>query len=363
MRAIAISVMWLFIWVIPAMTMAEEKFQYEIIGKFNEGPGNLTVTPDGRIIMSLHQFYQPRYSVIEILSDKSLVPFPNRKLNERSDESGLKLDSVLGIHSDPDGVVWMLDNGLRSGVAPKLVAWDTRANKLQRVIHFQPPVAPKNAFFNDLAVDRRHNRIFISDPAGGSNAALIVVNLQTGKARRVLQGDKSVIPENVELMIDNRPLRVKDSTGKWVSPHIAVNPIAEDLNNEWVYFGAMHGLSLYRVRAEDLSNERLSAKELASRVERYSSKPISDGITMDNAGNIYLGELAENAIGRIDNNRKYKRLVQSNDLSWVDSLSVGPDGYLYAVVNRLHLSAALNGGEALSKPPYYLVRIKLENAD
>ncbi|HXW72312.1 MAG TPA: hypothetical protein VEK34_12850 [Methylocella sp.] len=51
-------------------------------------------------------------------------------------------------------------------------------------------------------------------------------------------------------------------------------------------------------------------------------------------------------------------LAQSTELSWVDSLSFGPEGKLYAVVNQLHRSAALNGGEALSKPPYFLIEVK-----
>ena len=55
--------------------------------------------------------------------------------------------------------------------------------------------------------------------------------------------------------------------------------------------------------------------------------------------------------------RSYIRLAQSPELSWVDSLSFGPEGKLYAVVNQLHRSAALNGGEALSKPPYLLIEV------
>jgi hypothetical protein len=57
-------------------------------------------------------------------------------------------------------------------------------------------------------------------------------------------------------------------------------------------------------------------------------------------------------------NRSYQRLAQSPELSWVDSLAFGPEGKLYAVVNRLHQSAALNGGESLSKPPYFLIEVK-----
>lgn len=52
----------------------------------------------------------------------------------------------------------------------------------------------------------------------------------------------------------------------------------------------MHGHSLYRIKADDLANEKLDAKTLATRVQRYSDKPVSDGMTIDRDNNIYLGE-------------------------------------------------------------------------
>ncbi len=336
---------------------AKPDAKFDVIANFDTGPGNVAVTDNGRIIMSMHQFYQPKYTVVEY-KNNALSPFPNKELADSDSISTLKLDSVLGIRSDASGIVWMLDNGMRGGVTPKLVGWDTKSDKLHQVIHLPPPVAPKDAFVNDFAVDTKHRHIFISDPAGGANAALIVVNLSSGTARRVLEGHHSVIPENVDLIIDNVPIQVKDKFGNLVRPHIGVNPITEDLNNEWVYFGPMHGLSLYRIKAEDLANENLDAKVLASRVQRYSDKPISDGMTIDKDNNIYLGELAANAIGVISADKKYRRLAQCPRLSWVDSFSFGPDGQLFAVVNRLHQSGTLNGGVSVSKPPYYLLQIK-----
>jgi len=336
---------------------AQPDSKFDVMANLDNGPGNVTVTDNGRIIMSMHQFYQPKYTVVEY-KNNALLPFPNKELADSDSISNLKLDSVLGIRADANGIVWMLDNGMRSGVTPKLVGWDTHSNKLHQVIHLPTPIAPKDAFVNDFAVDLRHNYIFISDPAGGTNAALIVVNLGTGTARRVLEGHHSVIPEEVDLIIDNVPVQVKDKAGKLVRPHIGVNPITEDLSNEWVYFGPMHGFSLYRIKADDLVDESLDTKTLASRVQRYSDKPISDGITIDKDNNIYLGELAANAIGVISADKKYQRLAQCPRLSWVDSFSFGPNGQLFAVANRLHQSSTLNGGVSASKPPYYLLQIK-----
>lgn len=332
--------------------------KFDIIAQFNTGPGNFTVMDNGRIIMSMHQFYSPKYTVVEVKKDNAVIPFPTKELSDHSLQSAFKLDSVLGIRSDAKGIVWMLDNGMRSGVTPKLVGWDTKTDKLHQVIYLPTPITPDNTFVNDFAVDPSRNHIFISDPAGGANAALIVINLKTGTARRVLEGHLSVIPENIDLIIDNVPIQVKDQSGKPVRPHIGVNPITEDMNNEWVYFGPMHGHSLYRIKADDLADEKLAAEELANRVQRYSDKPISDGITIDKDNNIYLGELSENAMGVISADRKYHRLAQCPRLSWVDSLSFGPEGKLYAVVNRLHQSATLNGGVSKSKPPYYLLEVK-----
>ncbi|WP_082880155.1 L-dopachrome tautomerase-related protein [Methylomonas methanica] len=340
-----------------AAAFADTNSHFNVVADLDTGPGNVTATASGRIIMSQHQFYQPQYSVVEY-KGQTLVPFPNREWSATDSTAEVKLDSVLGIRSDPNGIVWMLDNGMRGGVTPKLVGWNTKTDKLQRLIYLPTPAAPKGAFVNDFALDTAHNHAFISDPAGGSNAGLIVVNLYTGAARRVLEGHVSVLPENVDLVIDKAPIQVKTPAGDLIRPHIGVNPITEDLNNEWVYYGPMHGLSLYRIKASDLIDETLTAQLLAGRVQRYSDKPISDGISIDKNNNIYLGDLANNAIGVISTDRRYRQLAQCPRLSWVDSFSFGPEGRLYAVVNRLHRSATLNGGDAQSKPPYYLLQVK-----
>ena len=56
------------------------------------------VTEDGRIILSLHQFYQPKFTVVEY-KNNALTPFPNKELADVDSKAEMKLDSVLGIRS------------------------------------------------------------------------------------------------------------------------------------------------------------------------------------------------------------------------------------------------------------------------
>lgn len=314
-------------------------------------PGNITLTSDGRIFMSLHQFYNPDFPVAELVDGK-LQPYP-----QGEEAQLIKLETVLGIRVDTQGFLWILDNGNQSQFLPKLVAWDIHNNQLARVIYLPPPITLRNSFVNDLAIDLTRNVIYISDPIQGSESALIRVDLKTGLAQRILQGHKSVIPENIDLIIDGVPLEIKQPDGRLIRPHLGVNGLVLDANDEWLYFNPMHSNSMYRAKSADLYNPYLSEEELASRVERYSDKPICDGISIDEDNNLYVGDLAVNGIGVIKPDRSYQILIQDPQLSWVDSLSLGSDGYLYFNCDQLHLSAVLHGGENRATPPYSIFRV------
>ncbi|WP_428261226.1 L-dopachrome tautomerase-related protein [Haliangium sp.] len=318
-----------------------------VLNELQQGPGNITVTPDGRVFVSQHQFYEPEVPVVLVKADGEVVPI----ITDGA------LDAVLGIQSDDEGVVWMLDNGLRSGTEPQLLAWDSRDGQRLMFIDLGE-VTAKDSFVNDLVVDDTHRSLYIADPAGGSNAAIIVVDFEEQLARRVLEGHESVVPEDVDLVIDGTPVRIRQPDGSELAPRVGINPIAADADNEWLYYGPMHGHSMYRVRTSDLRDPTLSAEELAARVERWADKPICDGISIDTAGNIYISDLAANAIGVIDAERNYRVLVSDPRLSWPDAFSYGPDGRMYVVANQLHRSATLNAGTDASKPPYRVLTFK-----
>jgi sugar lactone lactonase YvrE len=328
-------------------------YPIETVAELMLSPGNITCTIEGRIFLSLHQFYSPRMTVAE-WKDGMLHSFPCQEEVERTD-----LKAVLGIQYDAtNGYLWMLDNGVQSKYLPKIVAWDILQDKLARIIYLPPPITLSNSFINDLVIDQIRNVVYISDPIAGNQAALIRVDLNTGLAQRILAGHQSVVPEDQDLIVDGHAVQIKQPDGSLIRPHLGVNGLVLDAENEWLYFCPMHGTSMYRVKSADLANLNLSDTELAGRVERYSDKPICDGISIDQDNNLYLGDLAMNGIGVIKPDRSYQLLVSDERLSWIDSFSFGSDGYLYFNSNQLHKSAPLHEGENISTPPYHIFRLQ-----
>lgn len=90
---------------LQVQTTSISEAQPEVVAQISQGPGNITITPDNRIIVSLHQFYEPRDRVIEVSRDGMLTPFPNVEWARGRNPDGTGLDTVLGIQSDPNGVV------------------------------------------------------------------------------------------------------------------------------------------------------------------------------------------------------------------------------------------------------------------
>ncbi|MGF1502406.1 MAG: L-dopachrome tautomerase-related protein [Paracoccaceae bacterium] len=336
---------------LPAVSDEVETAQLEIVAEFDTGPGNVTVTPEGRIIVSMHQFYAPEVRVYEVGPEGARAPFPTPDWAGPLGEDGIGFSSVLGLRASVEGVVWMLDNGLADGVPARLVGWDTRADTLVDTIEIPASASVEGSFHNDLALDAERPLAYIADLAG----ALVVVDLETGAARRVLDGHASTAADDVDMVVHGRRLTAPDGT-----PHrVAVNPITISADNAWVYYGAMHGLTVWRVPTAALADADLGADALAARVERYGAKPPSDGITVDDAGHVYITDTGGNAVGVTAPDGSYRPLVVDPRLEWPDGMSAAPDGWIYVTVNRLNDVAFLNGGETLEPiGPYVLARFR-----
>ncbi|MEM8591910.1 MAG: L-dopachrome tautomerase-related protein [Pseudomonadota bacterium] len=314
-------------------------------------PGNLAIGPDGRMFMSVHEFYGPELRIVEVMPDGSTVPYPTEEWARAPVDDGDGLRGVLGLRADREGILWMLD-GQGENQTGRVVGWNTNTEELHAIYYIGQPAARPFSFLNDLAVDRENEAIYISDTANHVESAIIVVDLETGRTRRVLEGSQFTRAEDIPMIIDGNEILLGGNPAK-----IGVNPISIDPTNTWVYFAPMTATSMYRISTADLLDESLSDAELEARVERYGDKVISDGSTVDAAGNVYITAMTDNAIGVTKPDGTYEVLFQSDEeLPWPDGFSMGVDGFVYATINELHRSPVLNGGEDASLGTYRIVR-------
>jgi sugar lactone lactonase YvrE len=345
------------------------QLQLETISVFDrERPGNPAVTPDGRVIVTMSALSSPKVNVREILKDGTTRAFPNKKWSEKPGPDGVGITKTIGIRSTSDGTIWILDMGdIKNNptLLPKLVGWDTKNDRLKKVIPISKDVLKNNPFLQDFAVDEKRNKMYIADmdfneeEGKSEKPAIIVLDIDTGKAKRVLENAASLMPENEPIVIKGKPIGSVNRKGKKVIHYYGLNPVTIDLTNEWVYFGAMSGRSIYRIPAKMLSDSLEMKLSLEKQVEKYSSKPQSDGFVVDGKGNIYVTDVANSAIG-VSNPEGYRVLIQDKEkLSWPDGLFLGNDGQLYITANELNTLPNLNFGKDESTPPYYVHRLKI----
>lgn len=309
--------------------------------------GNGAFTADGRLVVSHHPMFATPHRVSVFDRDGSLEPFPNLAWNTPRDGDEQWLDAVLGLHDDSRGRIWMADMGTRSDVAPKLVVWDTRIDRLWRVIALPPAVLTPHSEPNDFVVDEARGKVYIADEGAGrggdgSCAALIVIDIETGSAQRRLEGCDGIRAEPQHLVIEGRVVERNRSDGSRKPLHVGVDGIAMDHAGEWLYLSPLNGHSLWRLRVPDLLDAALDDQALAARMQRYAAKPNSGGMCIDADGDIYLTVIESHAIGRIAaDDRSYDEPVVRPDMLWPDGIMQGPDGALYVVATQLPLSPAL----------------------
>lgn len=326
------------------------------------GPAGMCLLPSGEYIISCHQFFQPQFKVMKFNRQGNWLPFPNEAMNTPDSGDPILLDSVLGLACDSRGIVWMLDNGRRSGTAAKLVAWDTKRDEHFRSIVIDALALSPNSFLTNIALDPVGRYIYIADPADGVSAALIVVDIQTGLTRRVLESDRSVqMDPAVELKINGMPIEVRRPDGVIATPLTGVNPIAVDRKGEWLYYGPRNGASLFKIKTQLLTDPTILPHVLTSQVTGVSPKPICDSMTIDSKGRIYFGDISRGSIDYVAPEENYlnlRLLLEDPRIIWPGGLSIGPDGLLHFFSSQLHRTSFFNSGKDVSAPPFSIFKTR-----
>jgi len=296
-------------------------------------------------------------SVAEIVNGQPKA-FPNEEWNKPG-SAGSHFICVQSVVVDDQDNLWILDpaapkqQGIVKG-GPKLVKVDLTTNNIVQTIPFGEDVAPAaRSYLNDVRIDTANNTAFITESGKG---AIIVVDLKSGKARRLLDGHKSTQPEkDVKLVIDGKQLIDQQ---KKSPPQIASDGIALDMKNGYLYYHALTGHTLYRINTTYLTDKDLSKSDLESKVETVAQTPAPDGMLEAPDGSIYLTDLEDGAIVRWNvATNKIDKIITDKRLLWPDTLSWGPGGELYVTASQIENMPRFNNGKSTRTEPYKLFKV------
>lgn len=333
----------------------------EEVLKFTLAPSAFTASSNGGWLVALDQREKPKLRAARILKSGEVIPFPETSMSMAESKASLPLDSLEAIAVSQNGIAWMLDNGRRSETTPKLIGWNIEKDRLHRVIHISPPATIPVSFCNDLALDPSAPFAYIADPANGRDAAIIVVDLESGFCRRLLQGTPFVQPDpSVSLPISALSERsTVRLDGTITIRQCGVDSLAIDRRGDWLFLSSLQSRAIHRLPVKLVRNPESTSQDLGRSVEVYATKPPSIGMAIDSKGNLYLGDNSNRGIGIIKaKEREYSLLVSDARLLWPDSLTFGQDGFLYFFSPNRHLQKPGEKSFSLAKPTYSLFRTR-----
>src|SRR3954447_21434817 len=147
---------------------------------------------------------------------------------------------------------------------------------------FDETVAPQGSYLNDVRFSPDGGHAYITD--SGARGALVVGELASGKALRVLDGHPSTQPEKgLVVKADGQELRRPDGRGI----EFAADGIALSSDGAYLYWQATTGRTLSRAATTALEDAGLSMDQLGQRVERVGESIVADGLWMDQADRLY----------------------------------------------------------------------------
>ncbi|MBM6581536.1 hypothetical protein ILT44_15175 [Microvirga sp. BT689] len=347
---------------------------FEQVAALDHQVTGVAVSQDGRIFVNFPRWTEDApVSVAEVMKDGSIKPYPDQRWNEwrnaKKDEMAPQDHwvCVQSVVADSLGNLWVLDPAAPAqdkvvAGGPKLVKIDLKTNQPSQTISFTEDIAPQGSYLNDVRFSPDGHHAYITD--SGVKGALVVVDLQSGRARRVLNGHPSTqVEKDVQVKADGQVLRRPDGRGvEFAADGIALTPDGRHL-----YWQAIKGRTLYRISTDTLENAQASDREIVAKIKTVGENGVADGLLITRRGDrMIVTAPEEDALKvRILSGQQGSRptvLVQDKQLRWPDTLAEGPDGMLYFTTSRIQDSTTYRP-ESPKSLPTQLWRMRLDSAE
>ena len=349
---------------------ASEKFfgrLESVFSFYGAMPTGVTISEKGRIFVNFPKWGDDvKFTVAEIKGNK-LVPYPDLKTNQVDNKNPQDcFISVQSVVADGRGTLWVLDTAAPNFSEPvpggaKLVAVDLKTNKIRRVYSFPNDVVLPTTYLNDVRFDYRVGSggyAYITDSSDKGPGAIIVVDLDTGRSFRRLNGDSSTSahPDFIA-KVEGKVLLNRSADGKTSRLTLGADGIAISEDGRVLYYCPLASRDLFAIRTEALRDQSILDSDLGSYVKYLGEKGASDGMITDAKGTVYAGDYENNSIRKISPDGVMTTILHSPYLLWPDTFTIGYDKYLYVIVNQLHRQARYHYGKDLREKPYSLFRV------
>ncbi|ADO71240.1 L-dopachrome tautomerase-related protein [Stigmatella aurantiaca] len=317
------------------------------------------VDDQGRMLVSAPRWTGSQGpSVAEIDAKGQPVPFPDAAWNDwqPGKDPSKGFINVNAIHRGENHDLWVVDTGASDfggTVVPggaKLVRIDLKTRQVARVYVLGPEAATANSYVDDI---RFHGRQAYLTDAG--RPGIIVLNLDTGAARRVLdQSPFTTAPDDRPITLGGKTVLAPE--GQPLKVHS--DPLEVSPDGRWLYFAPLAG-PLWRIETRWLDDPRVDPATLASHVERWFDLPAVGGTAMDRKGNLYFTDLATSSLRKLTPDRRVETVLTDPRLHWADAPYLDRRGTLWLPVPQMDRVALFNNRESKIEWPIRLYRVDL----
>ncbi|MBH3441000.1 PD40 domain-containing protein [Pseudomonas lutea] len=335
-------------------------------------PTGVTVSEQGRLFVNFPQWGDNAPFSVGEIRDGKVVPYPDQAINTPDPKAPARhFISVQSVVADGQGRLWVLDTAAPKFSAPqpggaKLVAIDLKSNKVVKTLVFPANVILPSTYVNDMRFDFRTGKegtVYVTDSSVSGPGAIIVMDIATGKATRRLDGDVTTSADKRFIpTVEGEAMLARGADGTAKPFGVASDGIALSPDGQTLYFSPLSSRHLYAVPTRLLRDEHVTEAQLSAAVLDMGEKGASDGLEADANGAVYASDYEHNGIRKRLADGTWQTIVHDPRAIWPDTLSIGPDGYLYFTANQLNRQAGFHGGKDLRTKPYSLFRVKINAA-
>ncbi|MBE7210261.1 MAG: hypothetical protein INR65_04515 [Gluconacetobacter diazotrophicus] len=280
----------------------------------------LAQAPDGRLLVEFPRIANAGGVSLGIAgADGTITPYPDARLNAAPATSGTVAPDapfvgLNAIHLAPDGGLWAVDTGIPApGKTPlpggtRLIRIDLKTNAVTRVITIPAEALRPKSYTDDIRFNGDH--AYVTD-AGAPG--LLVVDLRTGRVRRVLDGAPALTAKR-PIVVDGETLKGPD--GKPVMLHADLEEVTPD--GKQLYVQPLCG-PMSRIPTAVLDDPTVPDKQVAAAPVFWYDTPALGGTAIEADGTLVLNDIENDSVLTLSPDRVLTEVIRDPRLHWADA--------------------------------------------